>query len=504
MKKVLILYVICLFIVAGCAAGSETVVEPIESALDDEQKVKDELDEGISFDQLVQESLFQFTMVDHLTKLTYDVFLHAEETAGQIDATSSQESEGDFFYEGFYDFYLVEDGEHFGVKQDHLSLFSSETGDPQWFSKGEDMAYVSSHESGRDLLVVHQKEETEEISFELFLLEDGQLHLVEVEDHRLNAVNGEIRNIGEGLFQHVEYNNDEASAQFGWVFQTWELDEELVQLSLISESIYNDETHVNGLEYGRELFDKWSNDPGKAFAYPHIAVSEEWLASAKDGRFPGIPFAVGTKLQHVFDQKGEPDAITDWLGGAETFIYDNIGYAVPVSGDNAIDTLLIPGVVIEGDVRAVIETLGEPDEEFVDYDNVEVMIYNTGAYALYIEKTQNEIHNVLISQTSQAESISEWSGVYAIPPNSGVGGQLTISDEDQTGFLFDIHVSTTHVGEIEGYAVKNGNTALQVPDEYGCQMTLIKEGNQMTTIEGDECWIWSGMAIDLNHTFYKQ
>ncbi|MFV8829288.1 hypothetical protein [Alkalihalobacterium sp. APHAB7] len=97
-----------------------------------------------------------------------------------------------------------------------------------------------------------------------------------------------------------------------------------------------------------------------------------------------------------------------------------------------------------------------------------------------------------------------WEGQWNINDHPDVGGYLHIYDETDDGFYFDIHVAYTHVGEIEGaYAIKNGNVAKSVEDEYGCVMTLTRNGNFIISEEGPECYVWSGMAIDLNREFTR-
>ncbi|WP_078427060.1 hypothetical protein [Alkalihalobacterium alkalinitrilicum] len=97
-----------------------------------------------------------------------------------------------------------------------------------------------------------------------------------------------------------------------------------------------------------------------------------------------------------------------------------------------------------------------------------------------------------------------WEGQWELNDHPDLNGYLHIYQETNEGFYFDIHVAYTHVGEIEGaYAIKNGNIAKSIEDEYGCVMTLRRTGNFITSEEGSECYVWSGMAIDLNREFTR-
>ncbi|MEB1809419.1 MAG: hypothetical protein LPK26_19355 [Bacillaceae bacterium] len=133
------------------------------------------------------------------------------------------------------------------------------------------------------------------------------------------------------------------------------------------------------------------------------------------------------------------------------------------------------------------------------------------------EELENELREQLLEKELKTEATEEkelhteiykeelsWGGQWEINDHPDVSGYLHIYDETDDGFYFDIHVAYTHVGEIEGaFAIKNGNVAKSVEDEYGCVMTLTRNGNFISTEEGPECYVWSGMAIDLNREFTR-
>lgn len=100
--------------------------------------------------------------------------------------------------------------------------------------------------------------------------------------------------------------------------------------------------------------------------------------------------------------------------------------------------------------------------------------------------------------------MSKWSGFYSVTGGPGISGYLHIYNETNHGFYFDAHVATTHVGQVDYvYAIKNGNTATSIRDEYGCVMTLRLDGNRVHVEENWQCYVWSGAAIDFNRTFRK-
>ncbi|MFC5711345.1 hypothetical protein ACFPU1_00975 [Thalassorhabdus alkalitolerans] len=158
----------------------------------------------------------------------------------------------------------------------------------------------------------------------------------------------------------------------------------------------------------------------------------------------------------------------------------------------------------------VPETIEEWAKEFTEFSHVlmpeELSFEQRGSLPTSEEEQAAEVSTEEVSEKkapAAQEPAASWEGEWLIDGSSDIGGSLTIYNEDDTGFSFDIHVSNTHAGSVEGYAVKDGSTALQSADEIGCQMSFVKEGNSITTTEGSECWQWSGSGIHLNHTFVK-
>ncbi len=418
-----LLLIICLFFIAGCVKGqpsnasNEPSHEDTTNSIETNEVLETPSSENsmsdIPLTVLQADSRFHLQMTDDNNQ-TYHVHIYSsDEEKGEIDSPSFLGVEGEPFYSGQYHLYLSEDDADYGVKQEHLNLFESEGGSLQHFIEGEKMAYISSHKTGRDLLVIYQKEALNQKSLNVFALDDGELQEVRVDGQSLKSINGELRNIGDLYYQSVEYKNNDTEEEFGWFFTTWELNEETLTLSLKSQAVYNDESFIDGYTYGQETYEHWKHKPTSTFAYPYIPITSDWLDEVEKGRFPSVSFAVGTSLQEIFEQKGEPDAITDWLRGAETFMFNNIGYAVTTTSDNTVNTLLIPGTLIDGDIEQIYDKLGEPDEKVAgeQLSHTEVMIYNTGAHILYIEKSQNEIEMILVSKTETPEISTDWSGM---------------------------------------------------------------------------------------------
>ncbi|WP_010200305.1 DUF4309 domain-containing protein [Bacillus sp. m3-13] len=104
--------------------------------------------------------------------------------------------------------------------------------------------------------------------------------------------------------------------------------------------------------------------------------------------------------------------------------------------------------------------------------------------------------------TELANPSMGWAGKWAIDAPAGVYGQLSIYDETDEGFYFNINVSTTHVASLEEvYAIKDGNVARSAEDEYGCILTLHREGNRIETEQTSGCSAWHGAAISFESNF---
>ncbi|MDV2886274.1 DUF4309 domain-containing protein [Alkalihalophilus pseudofirmus] len=248
--------------------------------------------------------------------------------------------------------------------------------------------------------------------------------------------------------------------------------------------------------------------------------STSWLKLAEQGLIPSAELPIGTPIDEVTSQLGDPDEIVDMTGGADTYLFGDLGYAVPIIGDQIVSSLILRKHSSEQSVEELLEELGQPDDSFTDsyYDVAEMYFYSAGKNELRIEVHSEEIYLVILSEADPAEASyrgedqgaepettsqsDQWNGTWNVM-TEGVNGTLVITDEDANGFNFNIHVTTTHVGGLKGYATKQGDTAVQVTDEFGCQMTFKREGNVITAIEGDQCWQWSGAGIDLNHQFKR-
>ncbi|QUW21333.1 hypothetical protein JSQ81_16210 [Sporosarcina sp. Marseille-Q4063] len=96
---------------------------------------------------------------------------------------------------------------------------------------------------------------------------------------------------------------------------------------------------------------------------------------------------------------------------------------------------------------------------------------------------------------------SMWGGYWQVEDKQ-INGNLAIYDETEEGFYFDIHVASGHVGDMQNvYALKDGNVAKSIKDEYGCVITLTKNDGEISTEEGPDCWAWHGAGINFDHTF---
>ncbi|MDE5414015.1 hypothetical protein [Alkalihalobacterium chitinilyticum] len=377
--------------------AEEAEVEPEENTAKNEPHANVETE---SLDVLGANSRFALSMRDDHNE-TYQIHIYAEdEQRGTLDAPSFQGSEGDIFYSGFYNLYVSEDGSDYGVKQEHLSLFYTEEGFSQTFNEGVEMAYISSHPDGRDILVLYQREATNVNSVHLFTIQNGQLQSVTPTDHWISLFGGQFKNIGDGRFQTVDYLNHETDIGHGWVFNTWELEGETLALNLIDQKVYNDGTYYDGFNFGQDLYHQWNSDTSFHFPYAFIPVTREWLTLAEQGLLPTAKFPLGTSYETIVAEKGEPIESNDMIGGVATHFFNHVGYSTYFTGEDDVIVLVLRGELIAGDVNTLIDTLGQPDRQMIDerYIDTELLFYETGIYELAIEiRNSDEIFTVTLS-----------------------------------------------------------------------------------------------------------
>ncbi|WP_404429669.1 DUF4309 domain-containing protein [Sutcliffiella horikoshii] len=145
---------------------------------------------------------------------------------------------------------------------------------------------------------------------------------------------------------------------------------------------------------------------------------------------------------------------------------------------------------------------GTESVEAEEVTDQEVAVENkeTAADAELVEEEANVDEEPV--DTELANSSLEWAGKWAIDAPAGVYGQLSIYDETDEGFYFNINVSTTHVASLEEvYAVKDGSVARSAEDEFGCVLTLHREGNRIETEQTSGCSAWHGAAISFESNF---
>ncbi|MCE7793772.1 hypothetical protein K8O68_15205 [Salipaludibacillus sp. CUR1] len=502
-------------------AGNNELNEEIEQEENEEKNEEDEKeDNGVDVDLLEEESRYALEL-----KNDSFLFIYAEdEEEKQLEEDSSADEKGDTYFEGNYEFVLLKSGENSGniLGGRFLTFFD-----------GEEMVYTVNEENNDDLIVINQKEENGKYLVELMAVEEGVLKEISTGDDSIVSYDGKFKYVEEDIYQTAVYKEG-SEQQNGWLFNTWEVDRSSLSIKLKDQKLYNNETYYEGLEFGRELYESWVNDPEEYFPYAFIPVDEQWLTLGAEGRLPTVSHPLGTSYEALVEEKGEPSEISDWFGGAETYVYGASAYLFPYiySGEREFTNMLIFSDYIDGDVDDIYEVFGEPDVEYADpmYDNTYIMEYRTGAYQLIVETHDDELFYIMLTESAEEAGVEEredvegasengsdgesssngnsddssnqWQGEWDVL-GEGINGYLKIYNEDDTGFDFELHVATTHVAGIEGYAAKDGNTATHLPGEVDCFMTFEKDGNQITAKEGEGCWQYSGAAIDMNRTFIR-
>jgi hypothetical protein len=179
---------------------------------------------------------------------------------------------------------------------------------------------------------------------------------------------------------------------------------------------------------------------------------------------------------------GTDPSKTKLVIGKNEFAFDKEGY-IKALGPFPMD----------GSIK--VKVVSEFSSGEIETEDIEV---KENYISININGLNNDVEEGLVD-TELANG--EWGGYWQIE-NEQIDGGLSIYDETEEGFYFDIHVSSGHVGAVQNvYALKDGNVAKSNKDEYGCEITLTKNDGGITSEEGPDCWAWHGAGINFNHTF---
>ncbi|PRO66116.1 hypothetical protein C6I21_07270 [Alkalicoccus urumqiensis] len=94
-------------------------------------------------------------------------------------------------------------------------------------------------------------------------------------------------------------------------------------------------------------------------------------------------------------------------------------------------------------------------------------------------------------------------GLYRVHNVSGVRGGLTIQNETSRSMDFVIDVAYSHVGYLQGTAVKNGTTAVYGPDRHNCTVTFTRTGSTINVNETPGCQYHHGVGISFAFQYRK-
>ncbi len=127
------------------------------------------------------------------------------------------------------------------------------------------------------------------------------------------------------------------------------------------------------------------------------------------------------------------------------------------------------------------------------------------------EEIEEEVQEEEAEETEEAEEetpaeepvvdVVDWQGSWIISAEPFNFGNLTIYDETEEGFYFDIRVNKADKKELKNiFAKKDGSAATSEATETGCVLTLTQENERIQVKESDEC-ADNTLSVDFNNAF---
>ncbi|TYS70023.1 hypothetical protein [Sutcliffiella horikoshii] len=127
------------------------------------------------------------------------------------------------------------------------------------------------------------------------------------------------------------------------------------------------------------------------------------------------------------------------------------------------------------------------------------------------EEPDEEVQEEVEEETEEAEEeapaeepvaeLVDWQGKWIISAEPFNFGNLSIYDETDEGFYFDIRVNKADKKELKNiYAKKDGSVATSEATETGCVLTLTQENERIQVKESNEC-ADNTLSVDFNNAF---
>ena len=387
MKRIFVSSILLALFLWGCGDGDVMKEQKVEA----QEEIAENTIEGailtlktggketLSIDLLEEEALYKFEGKEGEEE--YLVYFYAEnEEETPLKENSFIGEAGDLVLSGDYYFYVATKEGDVAYKQEHLDAlslrFNEKTASSHTISIDDyTLISVSSHE-GTNLHEVY-----------LYSLIEGEL--TQIDSSELGAVfTTKIKALDDNKLQTVSYFNTADDIEFGWHFQTFDVDFESLALTTVADTVYNDTNW--GLEAGHERYLLWIEEEESFVPYrtindlEKIEITKDMIKLAASNELGDIPVKLGDDMKDLMKQNKEME-VKVWFGGSQAVRF--LGYVVyynatdyePMNYSGEIVLLALPPERVQLTIDEVIDMLGEPfSHEFDDYNEEYSAVYEAG------------------------------------------------------------------------------------------------------------------------------
>lgn len=391
MKKRIILLVGVVLLMTACQKEDENVEvvkEDIVTEIVDIEKENEVTKDEETFDVLALRDKTRYEVTMDSLGEKYNIFFYADDEKEYKSETTSYLSEkGDKLHEGHYKIALAKKGAGEAIIQNHIELFYENDGYAQTFnSKMENIKVIKSKKRDSDLLAIFLKESTNYTSAELFEIRDGKLVQL-TKDAKFLMLGTDIKVVKENVLQTAEYNNN-GEIDNGWIFNTWEIVDELGEISLVEKNVYNDDVMNHGFEIGKSIYENWKSVERVFLPIHDIILTNEFIEHAKKGKMFGEEVGIGATKEELERAKG-PFINEGYYEGGYYHGYNNAIFIFDT--EERVGWIAMKGKRISSTLEEVKDVLGEPSSSgFNEMDGINYINYNVGEYVLTFDGSQDD------------------------------------------------------------------------------------------------------------------
>lgn len=372
-KRILILAM--LILLAACQSNEGSIKGDMDAANHEpvtEQEAFVNVNEGKKekpLEEIKEKTLYQWSTDSQTVYVT-----QADGEVKQHEFTSAHGLEGDSYFAGDVELYLVYEEDNVGYLQKSIEAvrINLENFNVDKFVIGDDrfFGWIT-------------PESTNIYQLFLFVLKDGQVESVTIDGHdEFYTSTRTMKVIEDRYVQKYTYINhtDEDGRGLGWHFHTYEWDRTDNNFILKTTRSYTDESW----NLGEEIVKDWHEEADFYVNYGQYTMAQQEIDLMKEGKLLIEEITLGDSIEEVLDQKGKPSGEFYERGAPLYTFEDQLSYTYDEVEKDLI-TISLAGSALSNDLANLYQLLGEPtSDEFWDYFNAYVAVFNLGSYELNI------------------------------------------------------------------------------------------------------------------------